>query len=89
MAARLQGICFVPLDEPCRIVSNLSAHGRGPDRRSARNLQDQVGTPPGRTPTAIRDGFQAELKAAFRDPALEKQLTETQQIKLMTATAVE
>jgi tripartite-type tricarboxylate transporter receptor subunit TctC len=41
---------------------------------------------PARTPAAIRDRFHAELKAAFRDPALEKQLTETQQIKLMTST---
>jgi tripartite-type tricarboxylate transporter receptor subunit TctC len=44
---------------------------------------------PARTPAAIRDRFHAELKAAFRDPVLEKQLTETQQIKLMTSSPAE
>jgi tripartite-type tricarboxylate transporter receptor subunit TctC len=39
---------------------------------------------PAGTPAPVVQRFHAALTAAFRDPAAEKQLTETQQVKLMT-----
>jgi len=39
---------------------------------------------PAGTPAPVVQRFHAALTAAFRDPVVEKQLTETQQVKLMT-----